>query len=252
MKTKLPTTFDALYDSCLYVSIINAVWSIRNPLTSYAHSWDGINYSFQEGSSRGTISFDQSKGILAGASEETKSSRMGWYPEFTALQLFDEAPEDIKSLAANMTLQYLFETIHDTSTPTKRVGLLRRISKKATAFEQVVIPVATTALWSDGDTVMTSDSIEDFNDHGGRFILEITIPIDELRYMQATQNEMLPEELELADLLFELKKNGESRVNTNSIPLLSQAQTVMVNMKPMSGEAEFIKSMSAIGIEVVG
>ena len=252
MKTKLPTTFHELYDSCLYVSIINAVWSIRNPLVSYAQSWDGINYCFQEGSSRGTISFDQSNGILAGASMETKSNRIGWYPDFTALQLFDEAPEDIKSLAANMTLQYLFETIYDSSTPTKQVGLLGRISKKATAFEPAVMPVATTALWSDGNTVVTSDSIEDFNDHGGRFILEIMLPIDELRHIQATLNEMLPEELELSDLLYELKKDGESSVNKSSIPLLSQAQTVMVNMKPTSGEAEFIKSMSAIGIEVVG
>lgn len=47
-----------LYEGCLMASLAHAVMVAKYPDLSYEHSWDGFNYSVQDGlGSRGTISF---------------------------------------------------------------------------------------------------------------------------------------------------------------------------------------------------
>ena len=106
MGTKLHFTFEELYKRCIFASAAHAVANLKFPFFSYEQSWDGDNYSFKM-SSEGTISFDFSKKIIAGAGIDNESPRFMQYPEFQAIELFSDAPDRIRHLAEREALQYL-------------------------------------------------------------------------------------------------------------------------------------------------
>lgn len=225
MRTDSQVTFKELYDACLYSSIAHAVSNIKNPLFAYAQSWDGINYSFNYGSSRGTITFDLPNRILVGAIRDEKSERISWYPTFKAIGLFNEAPDSAKVLSANEALEYLLDEING-----------------------IIAPVITTAFWSEGDGnegdhIIICDSMDDFLANGGEFIANILVPMPELCAYWEEQYQLTVQELEIVDNLFQLKKNGIKRVNDINSKLV---------VAECAGYGEFIESLTEIGFEIEG
>ena len=177
--TKLHSTFQELYDNCVYSSIAHAISNIKYPFFAYTQSWDGINYSFHYGSSRGTIAFDLPNKVLVGAIRDEKSTRRTWYPKYKAIELFDEAPEIARHLADAEALQYLFDEI-----------------------DWMTMPVATTAFWNEGDQIVCRDGPEDFILNGGEYILNLRAPIQALKLYWKEEYDLTAGDLELVDHLF--------------------------------------------------
>jgi hypothetical protein len=217
MKTTLQISFDEMYDNCLYSSIANALSNAKYPFFAYTQSWDGMNYSFNYGSSRGTVTFSLSNKMIAGAARDDTSDRRNRYPAYQAVNLFDDAPNAIKTLAADEALQYLFDDINGQA-----------------------MPVATTAFWNEGDRIVSCDSLDDFRDHGGEFILNIAGSKQELQQYLEEEYELSAEEIELADTLFELKKSGQTAISEHVIAVVDQNS---------EGYAEMLESLTEIGFE---
>jgi len=220
MKIKLQTSFDELYNNCLYSSIAHAISNLKQPLFDYTQSWDWNNYNFHYGYSRGTISFDLPNKILVGAIRDEKSIRISWYPKDKANKLFEEAPESSKHLFENEALQYLFDEV-----------------------DGVTLPVATTAFWSQENQIVTCDDLDDFMINGGEFIFDIIVPMEELQTYWKEQYELTSEEMELIGYLFQLKKNGKTEINKSHIELVD---------KNCEGYMEFIESLLEIGFNIEG
>ena len=250
MKTRLPVSCEELYSNCLFSSIANAVSTIRNPQLSYSQSWDGVNYSFQHGSSRGTITFHLTDAILVGAIRDEKSSRRSWYPKFNAIELFNEAPEAAKVLSTNEALQYLFDEVDSTSLPVAPVGFLGKLIGKSAHVERVAMPVATTALWSEGDAVFSCDTLADFIGNGGEFLAEIMTSANELRTYWEERYCLSSEEIDLANNIFQLKKSGETMISMNSVLRKGRANSIDTNDRSVEGEKEFLKSLVDMGFVV--
>ena len=93
MKNKLIVNCEQLYNNCIYSSVAHAIFVLKAPLFNYTQSWDGINYNFNYGTTRGTITFDLSGQTVTGAARDDTSIRRKWYPVYKAISLFDQAPE---------------------------------------------------------------------------------------------------------------------------------------------------------------
>ncbi len=176
--TMMDISFDLLYERCLYSSLAHAVYVFREPFFSFEQSWDGQNYSFCDGSTRGTISFRASSRIASGAARDDLSSRRSWYPQKQALALFSSAPEENRSLARSETLEYLYDTVEGT-----------------------VCPVATVAMWHDGSRLFLSDEEPVFVRHGGRFLLLLSDPSVDLAAYWEQQYSLSADEMLLIDEL---------------------------------------------------
>ena len=218
MRSELHTTFNDLYDNCLYSSIAHAISNVRYPFFAYAQSWDAQNYSFHYGSSRGTIAFDLRNGILAGAIRDEKSSRRNWYPKFKAIELFDNVSETVKNLADNETLQYLLDEING-----------------------ITMPVATTAFWSEGNKIIVGDDWNDFLNNGGEFISNIICSLQELNAYWREEYMFSSEESELVDHLFQLKKNNCIELSKGDIAVIDRNS---------DGYEDFVESLGEIGFVI--
>lgn len=215
MGTKLHFTFEELYKRCIFASAAHAVANLKFPFFSYEQSWDGDNYSFKM-SSEGTISFDFSKKIIAGAGIDNESPRFMQYPKFQAIELFSDAPDRIRQLAESEVLQYLLFEI-----------------------DGVVIPAATTAFWLDSEGLFIfDDSIDEFEQNGGEFIRRLLGPFDELEEYLREYSDFSPEEAELAKHLYHMKMKKNMQITERDI---SGAD------KKSEGYAEFMESLSELG-----
>ena len=220
MKYKLNYTVSQLSDCCLFSSIAHAVSNIRFPYFSYEQSWNGDNYSFQYGASRGTITFEKEKNIVVGAFRDDKSDRIRKYPDFKASELFDEADKHIIETANAVTLEYLYYN-----------------------FSGVSVPAATAAMWSETEFLYSPDEVDIFLANGGEFIDLVCIPIEELAEYWSEQYELTENELATAEFIFKVKSNGGNLVLLNDIPLSLD--------KRSEGYVEFLESLSEIGIKVI-
>ena len=141
-------TFDLFHERCIYSSLAHAVYTFREPFFQFEQSWDNENYSFYFGSTRGTISFRFDLRIAAGAARDDMSKRRYWYPKKKAAELFSRAPKKIVELAQNETLEYLYDTIDGTC-----------------------CPMATVAMWHDGEKLFLSEDEPTLAQNGGRYFL---------------------------------------------------------------------------------
>jgi len=203
-----------------------------------------MNYSFQYGSSRGTITFDLSSAFLVGAIRDDKSNRISWYPNFKAVELFSEAPEAAKVLSTNEALQYLFYEINEITSPVAPVGFWGRLTGKAAHIETITVPVATTAFWSEGDEIFSGDTLDNFINNGGEFISEIMISATELRMYWEEHYELTSEELGLVDYLFQLKKSNKVRISKKIITDIAGVDN------DADGNNACIQSLVEIGFEI--
>lgn len=191
-----------LYENCVYSSIAHAIFVLREPFFSAEQSWDGINYSFNDfEGTRGTISFDLSEGIMAGAARDDTSARLNRYPGFKAIELFANAPENVKGLAQRETLEYLYDEVNGTTQPT-----------------------ATIAFRSIGGEIVIDEDIEEFRKNGGEYLLAISVSHDELRDYWREQYEFSEEELSAVDLIFERFKARET-VRLDEVLVIKQKRS---------------------------
>ena len=215
MHIKLQMTFNELYERCIYSSIAHAVANLRFPFFSYEQSWDGDNFSFKP-DSEGTISFDFEKRIIAGAIIDNESPRLAQYLKHQAIELFSEAPDNIKQLADMEALQYLLFEI-----------------------EGIVLPVATTAFWLDSEGLFIfDDSIDEFWKNGGEFIRYLLGPFGELKEYLKDYSDLSTEETDLIEHLFDMKMKGNLLITKKDLSGVD---------KKSEGYDEFMESLAELG-----
>ncbi|MDE6953071.1 MAG: hypothetical protein K2P09_04600 [Erysipelotrichales bacterium] len=218
MTYELTTTINHLYENCLYSSIAHAVANIKFPYFSYEQSWDSLNYSFQQGETRGTISFDLENKMIIGAIRNDESHRIKWYPQFKAEEFYKEASSGVQSFATQEALLYLLDDINGN-----------------------IIPVITTAFYSKDEKIVSFDSDEDFKNHGGEFVFRMMCSIEELGKYWIEQYEFSKEEIELVDHLFLLKKKKCMQLSKEDISIVDGGE---------EGYGEFVESLREIGFVI--
>lgn len=211
-----------LYDNCVYSSIAHAIFVLREPFFSAEQSWDGINYSFNDfEGTRGTISFDLSEGIMAGAARDDTSARLNRYPDFKAIKLFANAPENVKSLAQREALEYLYDEVNGSTQPT-----------------------ATIAFWSVGGEIVIDEDYEEFRKNGGEYLLAISVSHDELRNYWREQYELSGEELSAVDYIYE-RFMARKPISLDDVPVIKQKQ-----VEVSDGYEECLTSLEELGIVI--
>lgn len=214
--------FSQLYENCVYSSIAHAIFVLREPFFSAEQSWDGINYCFNDfEGTRGTISFDLAAGIMAGAARDDKSERINSYPKFKAIELFANAPENVKSLAEKEALEYLYDEVGGSTQPT-----------------------ATVAFWSVGGEIVIDEDIEDFRKNGGEYLFAISVSHDKLRDYWQEQYEFSEEELSVVDFIFERFKTRKP-ISLDEVPVIKQKRIEAPN-----GYEECLTSLGELGIVI--
>lgn len=209
-------SFRMLYERCVFSSLAHAVYTFKEPFFSYEQSWDNQNYSFYVGTTRGTISFDQSKGIIAGAARDDKSKRRNWYPQKQAIELFAPAPEKVLKLAREEALEYLYDTVGEAT-----------------------CPVATVAMWHDGKNLFLSDEAPTFKQNGGEFILLLCDPSFDLVKFWKEQYQLSDEELSMVAMFYDHVIKGAP---------LALPKASIKSMQLAAGWNEGLESLSELGI----
>ena len=217
MKYKLKYTVPQLNNCCLFSSVAHAVSNLRYPYFSYEQSWNGDNYSFQYGGSRGTVTFNRKNNLVVAAFRDDRSDKIREYPTFRASGLFCEADRRVQETANAVTLEYLY---YD--------------------FGGITVPTATAAMWSEADVLYSPDEGEIFVANGGEFIDIICIPIEELAEYWREQYELTENEIKATELIFQIKRKGGNQIAFDDIPIAID--------KNAEGYAEFLESLSEIDI----
>lgn len=218
MNRCLNIPINELFDRCIYFSLGHAVYTCFNPLFSYEQSWDGLNYNFQNGYSRGTISFDITQNLVVGAARNDLCNRMKLYPQMNAIDLFATDLVEVKKLASKEALEYLYETIDDCTKP-----------------------MATVAMWSENESIVLSDSDEVFNANGGEFISVLLGTRENMMDYLVDSYEFKDREISVIDYFFDKYKNGQKRF---------RLPPSMQYLKKTVGYKECIESLKEMGIEI--
>lgn len=218
MNQCLNISINELFDRCIYFSIGHAIYTCFNPLFSYEQSWDGLNYNFQNGYSRGTISFDMVQYIVVGAARNDLCSRMKLYPRMDAIDLFETNLLEVKQFASKEALEYLYETI-----------------------DNCTKPMATVAMWSENESIVLSDSYEMFNENGGEFISVLLGTRENMIDYLVNVYEFKDKEISVINYIYDKYKNGEKRFH---LPFSMQY------LKKTVGYKEGIESLKEMGIEI--
>ena len=209
-------SFDLLYERCVYSSLAHAVFTFREPFFAYEQSWDNDNYSFYTGSTRGTISFQLTRRFAAGAARDDKSSRRSWYPMKHATELFSFAPREVLQLSQDETMEYLYDTING-----------------------VLCPIATVAMWHDGEKLYLSDPEAEFVQNGGSFFALLSDASFDLSEYWKNQYSLTDSEIVLVNQL-------KGAVHTG-LPFIIP-KPLAKNLKLSKGLKDGLESLLELGI----
>lgn len=223
-----------LYDNCVYSSITHAVYVLKEPFFAAERSWDGMNYSYNSFSGTyGTISFDLAAGIAAGAFRDDHSPFVERYPEFKAAELFAQAPENVRRLAENEAIQYLFD---------ERGGVTQ--------------PMATAAFWCVDGEVTFAGGKDEFMANGGEPFFELAVSRDELCAALREGYSLNDEEAAAVELIFARFK-AHASIKRQEVPLIAPKETKKSGLfskknaaQDNSGFAECIASLEELGIVI--
>lgn len=171
--------YEQLYKNCVYSSIAHAIFTLKEPFFSYTQSWDDYNDSFHHGTTRGTLSFYKNDRIVVGAARDEHSTRRKLYPNYDAIKLFAEASEQIKALALQDPLEYLYDEEED-----------------------VVKPIASIGFWLDRGSLSSSDSIEEFNINGGAYVFIISQSFDTLMQYWRDEYQFSDDEMAVVNQIY--------------------------------------------------
>ena len=212
---------EQVYDNCLLSAAAHAVFVLKHPIAAYEQSWDGDNYSFVYGTTRGTISFDRPRGILAGAAREDESQRRALYPQFNAMELFEEGPAMIVSLAEQEATQYLFDEIGG-----------------------VEKPVVTTAFWGMNGELFLPDGRVEFLKNGGEFPSKLFSSPETLWKYWREQYALSADELALADYIHESRRAGKITLSKKEMDRICK----IWGKEP--GYQAYLESLAEMGLSV--
>jgi len=180
----------ALYENCLLAAAEHALYVLKHPFFAYEQSWDGNNYSFAIGTVRGTISFDLENDIFAGAVRQDDSARCKLYPDHDTMTYFEQAPDNVKALAEQETIQYLFDEV-----------------------DGVEKSMITAAFWGVDGELFIPDAPDDFCTHGGEYPTLLCGEAEAVWQYWLEQYELRQEEQRLADYIFQHCRVGNKLLN---------------------------------------
>jgi len=218
MNKLLQVRYEELYNNCIYSAIAHAISILKEPFFAYTQSWDGYNYSFHYGSTRGTISFYDNQKLAVGAARDETSTRRKLYPQYNAITLFHEASTTIQEKALQDPLEYLYD---------EENGITK--------------PMASVGFWLEDNCIFSSDALEDFSNHGGEFVFILAKERAELVAYWKEEYALTAEELSAVDDIFQCWKSNEKLV-------LKQFKHVIKKKAP--GFEECIKSLKELELEI--
>lgn len=188
-----------LYEGCYLASISCAVMSAKFPELSFEHSWDGINYSVQDGfGSRGTITFQNT--FCVGAFRSDNSERLNIPVPYS--KFFVNCPTELLQLAERETLQYLLENSNGE-----------------------VLPLITACFWGDYINLESNDSWETVFSNGGSIVIPQLSAFEIGLEHWRNYYEMSDSELNLVKKLFRMKMSNPNIhifLDNDDVELLSQ------------------------------
>ncbi|MGG0184515.1 hypothetical protein ABEY26_00475 [Bacillus rhizoplanae] len=207
-----------LWKGCMLASIAHAINVAHYPEFAHEQSWDGFNYNVQDSSgTRGTITFHSN--YLVAAFRDDNNERVSDYKD--ALEYFKDAPEELKELATDETLQYLLEDINGEA-----------------------VPMITAAFWGTGEEIYSQEEFDEMIENGGflleRQAMDIETAIDEWQ-----------EDAEMSDVQINLLKSIFHRKveNPSKVIVLTAEEIQMIESEDEEGLAESRISFEEIGIE---
>lgn len=205
-----------IWEGCILASIAHAIFIANDPEFAYEHSWDGDNYSTNDGQgSRGTVTFGQDFLVAGFRNEEFASNPAD------AKNYLTKAPQRVQETAEQEAFQYLLDEVD---------GATRL--------------VVTTVLWESEQGVFSSHPYDIMMERGTD-LLEVQASGYEsaLEYWEEYY-ELTKEQLALVEKLYLLKlKDPMGRI------LLTEADIQSINGNDVEGIEESKCSFSEIGIE---
>lgn len=206
----------AVWEGCMLASIAHAIFVANNPDFAYEHSWDGNNYSTNDGQgSRGTVTFGQD--FFAGGFRNEE-----FFVETTeAKELFSQAPQRVQKIAEQDTFQYLLDEV-----------------------DGAALPIVTTVLWGNDNQVFSSHQYDDMIEQGAH-LLEIQASEYEngVDYWEEYY-ELTEQQLTLLKKLYHLKLENPARTIT-----LSAEDIQALDAVDAEGMEESKISFSEMGFE---
>lgn len=213
---------DRLFNNCIYYSIAHAMFIADEPYFAYTASWDGNNFNYVLGATRGTISFGED--FACGAFRNETSRRIHKYPRnMKALDLFSSAPENIRKFAESETLMYLFDEID---------GFLG--------------PVATSGFWITEDQFHSDDEYEDFLAEGGYSASEFLGTLEDVKQLCIEEFDLSEEMMAVVEQIY-----SEYLKNNREISLEYLEKSISACLKDYEGYKDMCTSLSEINIKVV-
>jgi hypothetical protein len=211
-------TIEDLYSNCLLASIAHAIMVSQYPKLSNEHSWDSINYNFQNSDGiRGTITFQEEYCIAAFRDEN--SLRLDNLSKNSIKKFFKNAPKKVIELAEEETLQYLLENVNNE-----------------------IIPLITTCFWCVGNQLFSNDSIEDMISNGMSIIEYQMLEYNESLNKWVEYYEMNEEQITLLNNL-----HNKKLLSPNQLIFLSNEEKKQIGSFILE---ETIDSFKEIGIIV--
>ena len=134
--------------------------------------------------------------------------------------MFQYAPEAVKRLASAETLAFLYYDI-----------------------DGEAIPVASSAFWSEGNDIYSSDEYDAFIEQGGEFLGIVCQPLHELLLYWEDHYDFTAEEIESVKYICNLYASGIRQITVEDLPLS--------NITESKGYPEFKQTLSEMGIEVI-
>lgn len=206
----------AIWEGCIFASIAHAIFVANNPDFAYEHSWDGNNYSTNDGQgSRGTVTFGQ-KFFVGGFRNEEFSVETT-----EAKELFNQAPQRVQKIAEQDTFQYLLDEV-----------------------DGAALPIVTTVLWGSDNQVFSSHPYDDMIEQGAH-LLEIQASEYEngVDYWEEYY-ELREQQLTLLKKLYDLKLANPARTITLSVEDIQALDAIDIE-----GMEESKLSFSEMGFE---
>ena len=206
----------AIWEGCMLASIAHAIFVANNPDFAYEHSWDGNNYSTNDGQgSRGTVTFGQDFFVGGFRNEEFSVETT------EAKELFSQAPKRVQKIAEEDTFQYLLDEVGGSA-----------------------LPIVTTVLWGNDDQVFSSHPYDDMIEQGAH-LLEIQASEYEtgVKYWEEYY-ELTERQLTLLKKLYHLKLENPARTIT-----LSAEDIQALDAVDAEGMEESKISFSEMGFE---
>lgn len=197
-------TKEATHSRVLYSSIAHAVSLSKYPELSYEQSWDGNNFSIQDGSGvRGTISFTDE--LIVGA---FRSDRMIERNKVEASSYLKGASSQIISYAENETFRYLLDNVND-----------------------VVAPSVTTVFFGENEEIYSTDSLDDFKLLTDNLVDFLFLNEKENRNYWIEQYEFSSDEINIIDKIYQSKL-------VNPMDEIRVPQEIFSNLDFISEEAK--------------